>query len=442
MNNKRYRLVIDYINILQKFLASYILISFVLSIAKLDTREVLRALFLLPVPFVSYYIGEKTKHLWTYLVLHFLLCGIYIGATYLSVAGGSSLYVFSWKEILKVVIYILYFVMVTILTFQQRLKEELVKKSNTSPVLMVTFLLMNLYCNYQGLTFLGTMSFVFAIIYILFFLLNLYLINFEHFFRSHSEVANVPISQIKITNHTMIFLFGGFGVIVMLLFAQLPIRQILNKLRDFLLWVLKHVISLFDLTGTQEVSEKADSSAEQVAGELGGLIAEESKHSALWYAIQDALILLMKYIVILALVLLIAFAIYKIYQFFYSKKTKEMRDKVEFVSPFEKKEKLNPIPKLQNGKAGFNFFAKSNSEKVRKYFYKSVIKHIDEEKKLSDTLTPIELSEYALSNEGSIGKEEAKEERKIQLTAYYEKARYSKEECSKEDVQTVKHMLK
>jgi hypothetical protein len=79
---------------------------------------------------------------------------------------------------------------------------------------------------------------------------------------------------------------------------------------------------------------------------------------------------------------------------------------------------------------------------VRKYFYKSVIKHIDEEKKLSDTLTPMELSEYALSNEGSIGKDEAKEERKIQLTAYYEKARYSKEECSKEDVQTVKHMLK
>jgi len=442
MDNKRYRLVIDFINIMQKFLASYILISLVMLFAKLETKEVLRAFFLLPVPFVSYYIGEKTKHLWSYLVLHVLLGGVYIGAIYITAVSGSTLSAFSWNTIVNLVVYTLYIMMVTILTFRQRLKEEIVRKGNTSPILMVAFLLMNLYCNYQELTFMGNISFIFAIIYILLYLLNLYLINFEHFFRSHSEIANVPINQIKITNHIMIFLFGGIGVIVMLFFTQLPFKQILYKLKDMLLWVLKYVISLFDWTDSQEVSEKADNSAEQVSGGLNGLVADETKHSALWYAIQNAFIILMKYIVVIALVLLIAFAMYKLYQFFYSKKTREMRDRVEFISPFEKKEKLDHMPKIRNGKGAFNFFAKTNNEKVRKHFYKSVIRHIDEEKNLSDTLTPMELSEYALANEGSTVKDEAKVERKIQLTAYYEKARYSNEECSKEDVQIVKHMLK
>lgn len=61
--------------------------------------------------------------------------------------------------------------------------------------------------------------------------------------------------------------------------------------------------------------------------------------------------------------------------------------------------------------------------------------------KISKTLTPTQLSEYALTGiqpENSA----ANMEKKKLLTSYYEKARYSNQQCSKEEVETVKRIIK
>jgi hypothetical protein len=55
-------------------------------------------------------------------------------------------------------------------------------------------------------------------------------------------------------------------------------------------------------------------------------------------------------------------------------------------------------------------------------------------------MTPSQLSEFAiLTSEEKTSEEE--EKRKL-VTGYYEKARYSNEVCTKEEVQLVKKMLK
>ena len=80
---------------------------------------------------------------------------------------------------------------------------------------------------------------------------------------------------------------------------------------------------------------------------------------------------------------------------------------------------------------------------IRKSFAKAVSVNTKGNKALSASLTPSQLSEYAIGQTRISSSLSAEEDRKKELlTSFYEKARYSDQECTRDEVKQVKEILK
>jgi hypothetical protein len=109
-----------------------------------------------------------------------------------------------------------------------------------------------------------------------------------------------------------------------------------------------------------------------------------------------------------------------------------------------------------------DLFGHSNNALIRKYFSRAVRVGLTPDKEFDQSLTPYELSEYIqtqpisesvtnmlhsdqefIPSEEDANHEEMQNTQnvKMQITEHYEKARYSNEECTKEEVLFVKKLL-
>ncbi len=425
MKNKQYHLVIDMINILLRFMVSYTLISFIILFVSIDSSAIVKALCLFPVPFISYIIGIRTKHIWTFIILHLLVL---------------AAYTFTIGSILIRVVYGIYIIIITVTTFLKKIKIEETQKSNTTLLLIVIIFAMNLYCSYRKFSDLNQLFVVIVIIYVLLYLLNMYLLNFERFFQNHAAMSNVPIHQIKITNHVLILFFSSLCFFVMLLFTKFPLGELLKFLGNLLLGILRAFFSIFKGPSQEDVPEIMDEPAADMGNAFPTI--EPSEPSVIWELIQKILLGMFTLAIITAIIGLIVYGLYQLYKLFYAKKYNNFRDVTEFISPFEKKQNFKKGTLRTSTAIFFGFKVKSNSEKIRKHFHKAISVNTDSIDKLSKDLTPSELSGYALRKSSESLENHIDLDKKKQLTAYYEKARYSNEECSKEEVQIVKNILK
>lgn len=416
MNTKLHQTLIDLVNILLQFIIVYLLLSVLQHF--FDPASALHALILIPAPFISYELKKYTRHFWSFMLLHLLLITVY--ALLVS------------NPFVKV-LYITYLSILTITSYYYKHKVQF--RHNTSIFYVLFIFILYLGCQLLHMPDMQKLCFDLGIVYIMLFLLNTYLLNLDRFVQEHSHLTNVPFRQIRNSNNVLAAFLCGLFLLAMLLFSRLPLGSSLTALGKLIIRLISAFFSLFLSKEPEQVIEEMPV-PEEVLMPDGQPAAEPSYLMELLSKIFDWFATI---VTIAGIVCLLLYAIYRIYKYFYLKSEEVIKDKVEFISPFIKSERLKKVRKERL----HTIFGHSNNVIIRKYFFKAVSLNIDSHTELPKSLTPVELTEYAIGKAGSKETAAPEEEEKRQLlTTYYEKARYSNMECTKEEVQRVKNILK
>ncbi len=412
MTYKRHHIAIDYINILMQFIIAYLTMTVILY--PLDSRSMLHTLVLLPAPYVSYWIRKYTRHIWSFTLLHLILAAIYLLPN---------------RNLNYVIVYAIYLVMLTSLSYS--MKHKLQDRTNTTPFFILYIILIYTSCNLMNFKSLLPLCFWLAISYALLFALNMYLLNLDRFVRNHEHIVNVPFGQIKNVNHILnAFLYCLF-MLSMLSFSRLPFGNLLTILGKLLIKVLRSILTLLTRRRPGEVEWTEE---EPLPSPEGLPQAEPSR-------LMEILSAIFQWTIIIALIIgaiaLIFYAIYRIYQHFYLKGEEAIIDEVHFLSPFDKKEKMKHKPKPST--LHFHLPGKSNNIAIRRHFANAVLTNAGPELKHLESLTPSQLSEYVVGQEQDNSSEEKD---RLLVTNCYEKARYSDQICTREEVQFLKKIIK
>ena len=407
MNYKLRLFLSEMIDVLQRFLVAYCIITVFLY--QTSTSAPLYCLGLVPVPFLSYLIERKAKRIWSFVLLHCAILPMYLIAAY----SFDSAVLFS--------IYILLTAVATYYTKNNHSQSNIL-------YLLIVFLLFYVGTAAAKLLFLSHMIFFLAVLFTLLHFLRLYLNNFTLYFQAHSSITNIPIRQIKNTNNSLMIFLGLLCLFVILISSGLPLTTILMQCVRTMLSLLYLLVNFF-------MRKEPDKGSVTVRRNEQGLSAAKSSPLLqLIFKIAEWLILI---VLVVALILLVTWSIYKIYQYFYRRNKHEITDLVEFISPFAKKE----ASKKASSQSGMKRFGRSNNAAIRKLFYQAVTASVEDISSLEKDLTPTDLAGLLkVSNPGDTP--EVSAEQKQLITRCYEKARYSNLECSKEEVRRMKQMLK
>lgn len=422
MNYKIYDLVTDIINMILMFFVTFSILGILILFFTEDQSLVYSALILLPAPIISYIIGKRTKHIWSLTLLHLVLLGFYLYVSH---------------EIILGVLYGFYLAFLLISEFRQKLKDEFPPKTNTSLLLLTIFFLMYFTGNYLELKEIKRVSLILVILFILFYLLNMYLLNFRTYFKNNEHISNIPIHQIKLSNNILIVFYSSLSIIIMFLFTKLPYRNLLSSVGNTIIAILRFIFSFLFHEKKELVPPVEVAPIDYSMNSL----PTDNEPSPIIDFILNLLFYILGILVIIVFITLIIYGVYKLYQQFYSNKMSNEDDETVFISPFDKKEKLekelkkSPLQKLST------LFGKSNNEKIRKLYYKAIVRNAKSDQ-LEKGLTPSKLSEYALTPASTLIKNSVDLDKAKTLTEYYEKARYSNVDSSKEELENVKAILK
>ena len=412
MTYKRHRIVIDYVNLLMQFIIAYLTMTMVLY--PFDSQSLLHTLVLLPAPYVSYWIRKYTRHIWSFTLLHLILAAIYLlpeRNLYYVIVNASYLFVLT--------------------AFSYYMKHKLQDRTITSPFLLMYIILIYISSHLLDFRSLMPLCFWLAILYALLFLLNSYLLNLDRFVRNHEHIVNVPFRQIKNVNYILITFLCCLVLLSMLCFSRLPLGNLLTILGTLMIKALK----LFLTWLFKRRQEDVEWTEEEPLPSMERLHHAES--SRLMEILSAIFQWIFTIVFIIGAVALILYLIYRIYQHFYLKGEGVIKDEVHFLSPFEKKEKLKQKPKPFQ--PNFHLLGKSNNITIRRHFAKAVLANAGSNLKPLESLTPSQLSEYVVGQNQEYSSEEND---RILVTNCYEKARYSNQICSREEVQLIKRIVK
>jgi hypothetical protein len=224
----------------------------------------------------------------------------------------------------------------------------------------------------------------------------------------------------------------------MMLFTKLPFGNMVSSIGNSFITLLRYVLS-FLFRGKKEIPSPPEEIT-RMDYSINTLPTVKEPSPILDF-ILNLIFYLLSFVAIIGIIALIIYGFYKLYHLFYIDKIKNGEDHTEFLSPFDKKEKLEKVIKKSPFKNLLDFFGRTNNEKIRKQYYKAIIKNVDPDQ-LGKGLTPSKLSEFAFNPESTLLKNDVDSDKVNMLTEHYEKARYSNVECSEEELQTVKTMLK
>ena len=419
MNNRIYHVTIDILNHIMSFIVVYAIMGTVLLFFQISNLWVL-ALIPLTGLLLSYIIRNQLKHIWSFLLIHlFLIITVFLLS----------------PSLLTKILFSVYMLFITIYGLAQRLKEENLRRKNSSPSLLFLFLLLILLNTQLQLIYLDTFLFQMTLLFIVFYFINSYLINFEQYFSLQQETSNVPFRQIKAANHTFIIFFLGIALVCMVSFTKLPVGRFVSLLINgglsFLRWIFSFIRNS-DNNVLPLDEERPNYTMDDYDFE------EPLTTSPLMEYIQKILTVILAILTVAALIALLSYAVYKLYQAFYQDKRNLLQDNTEFLSPFDKREKLKRNVHNTRKRSSFLHWNQTYSDKIRKAFYKAVLSN--KTSSLPDTsATPLELSAYILSVK-NLEKDVLKNNAEV-IAYYYEKARYAKEECNKEDLLELKKLI-
>lgn len=284
-----------------------------------------------------------------------------------------------------------------------------------------------IFASYIEKTVLMKQCFYELIVFLLFYMLHKNLENTEKFIEMNRETANFPIQQIKGVNRTLLCFFAVVMLGGMLLVPQFHPERITEQIGALILIVLRW---LFSLLQKEEIHSEPYLDWKDSKDQGGyGLPMEEGIPSKLALFLQY-LMEVITIILLIAVVLFgIGFGLYQIYKRFYAipLKSTEQRKETDVITVAESVPIFRKKKELEEELGGYN-------KKIRRQYKKSVKRRKGKEQILTSSLTPTEIEtvlEHPL--------QDIKERERI--ITLYEKARYGKKECTKEELEEVKKMV-
>ena len=260
--------------------------------------------------------------------------------------------------------------------------------------------------------------------------LNSYLIGHIAFLEEVRNNTGVPMSQINSSNTWMLSIFFLLALLLMILSCVLPLNKLLPGIGAFFLFLgnlFVRFMRLFFSKEKQDEGTDAPHEPENINPDMSQF--GESETATFWQVLEQ----IMVYVVIVALAIgiiaLIGWLLYKMILAFYARKRHE-NDTIEFLNPFDKKEKAERVSDPTALSFWERLFGNDPNQRVRKSWYKTVKTRLPE---VSAPMSPGEISE---------GMSQTDSERRSAagLQAFYEKARYSNQECTKDDVTAAKQL--
>ncbi|GEM_PF-3004019 len=421
--NKLYSLQVDILNMILRFMLGFSIMGACLLQYAKHTSDIYGIFGLVPASVISLLIGKFTKHIWSYCVMQLVLL---IG------------YIFLVQEPIVRLIFCAFIILNAFFQFMTALGKS---SSNIPWFLVFVIVGMYLLCKYQFSSDIGLNHFylIFALFYLLIYILNMYYVNFNNYFAKHVGVYKMPINQIKISNNFFIAVIVSVCFCVMLLFTQLPVDK------------LFHNTSQPNTTITEPGKQQnnMDSMDTVPNTDLEGLIQEshpasqmlDVKANKFWYYATRIMLALLITVASVIIIKSIIYLCIRFYKQFYRKKASNAENQIEFIPPMKEKKKAETRNKKVSVNIFRSLFVKSNNDRIRKYYYKAVAEHASKETTL-EYLTPTQLSTYALASADKQAKRGYMTKNGAKVTDLYEKARYSDKECTSMEVQELRSLIK
>lgn len=261
-------------------------------------------------------------------------------------------------------------------------------------------------------------------------LINNYMKNFHEYFAGRRNVVEKEaFARAKRSNYTMISILLVVGAVVMFLFTFLPLG-LYQALWKWIRYLFSRILGIA-FSSMDQLGSRYDGDLD-VGGDMTPSGSPDIRVAAESSGVGGQILGI---ILILGIVLGLAWLLIKFFKGVLAN-YHVGTDTAEFVSRWGEEEELYE-------KRGNLFFHKkfgnSNREKVRKSYYQTIVKRfgrMPEEKKRSIRTgqTPKEWSNLFADSPGD-------RERLRELTRYYEKARFGKEDSTQEEVEAVQELV-
>lgn len=266
--------------------------------------------------------------------------------------------------------------------------------------------------------------------------LNEYLLGLIAFLEEVKEAKRVPLGQIRSSNGWLLSVFLLISAAVMVLSCFIPfgsaLAGFLQAAGRLLRAVITFLASLFG-RGSEQAEVIPEPEMPQQQGFSG--MGEDTSAAAIWVFLERVMIAVFAAAVVVGGIALLLYCVYRIVKTFYSNRALHS-DQVEFLNPFEKKEKLTRLPEEKQGDL-LGFFGLTANARIRKTWYRAIkAKHRD---RVPGCLAPLELTE-TLAGAGGDAAAGAGSDKAKRLAEIYDKARYSGKECSREEMAAVKEL--
>ena len=254
-----------------------------------------------------------------------------------------------------------------------------------------------------------------------FLLYNFYtnLVEMEHFVRIYGSLERLPVHRIGKINRRMMWIFNGTVAAAMIAAPFLGIDGMLRQLGRALKEILRCILLLLFHGGGSE--EEAVMPQQSAAPMMPPPVGEEE--ASIFSRILSQVLNILGWALAIALLLAVLWIFLRCLYFLYRDfhvRTEENGDRVErLIAPpvMEKKSRLKRIP------GEHLFWNRSFNARMRKHYRKRVLREWAE-------TPPFWYTPCQLEEELTMGEEERKK-----FHGLYEKARYGKSECSREEME-------
>ncbi len=361
------------------------------------------------VPFLLFLVRRYTNHFIVFMGSHFLLiAGLWL-LPYGDLAERIAFYV-------CVIGYVVY-------SFYLRIRTEDRLDGVPNPIAAVGIVAAaRLLQHYQGIAEWEKYYVAPVVLFLCFYFIQLYLEQYQHFLVvNESSNGHIPEKAMFRSGLSLVSLFSVGVSVLLLLTSDIGwVGRIATVLKNILVWILRLLFRGGDDVAEEEILPQETTSR----GEEQGMLTVEETEPALFWVIMEKLVMIAMAV---ALAALIVWGVYSLIKFLHDRfQGRILFDQEEAENVTDVREKCE-VERHQKEKRSFFGFL-STKERIRRIYKKEVW-----------------AGRWQLVKDGSpdvLRRLTAKEcgdglERK-KLAQVYEKARYSQEECTVEDIRRAK----
>ena len=237
----------------------------------------------------------------------------------------------------------------------------------------------------------------------------------DTFLKNHATMERLPVRRLARINQGMMWIVSGLTAAAMIVAPYLGLDQLIRQLGNALKTVIRWLLLLIPNSPVEEET-MATEQAQQAMPAVGN---QAPWFLELFYKLLDLIGWMIGIGLVLACVFLVIRALYRLYLRF-NEKTEENGDTIERLMPAPAAEKKKG---LEHKKKEHLFWDRSTDGRIRKHYRKKVLEKLKESP--DEAWTP---TQTAREMELEPGEAET-------FARIYEKARYGKDDCSREEME-------